>query len=254
MRPMIGLTTYGEQVRLGAGETYAAALPMSYVRSVQASGGRAVLITEDDPGVDVLDALDGIVFTGGADVAPARYGEERHERTYTREARDEAEMLLLREALERQLPVLAICRGMQLMAVAYGGRLHQHLPDVLGHENHRPSTGFGRHDVRFVPGSGCAALLGTRATVNSLHHQGVAGVGSLIATGWAVDDGTSSGDDFGLVEAVEDPSLPFAVGVQWHPEEPPGPDESPDRRLFVGLVAAASGASRDTAARIPASR
>ena len=229
MRPMIGLTTYGEIEKFGAGDLYAAALPMSYVRAVHASGGRAVLITEDDPGTDVLDAMDGMVFTGGADVAPELYGEAAHERTYTRPARDTSEMMLLRAALDRDLPVLAICRGMQLMTVAYGGRLYQHLPDVLGHENHRPTTGYGSHDVRLAPGTLAAAILGDRTTVNSLHHQGVASVGGLAATGWVVGDRIDSVE---LVEAVEDPSKQFAVGVQWHPEE------TSDWRLFAALVEA----------------
>ena len=230
MRPLIGLTTYGEVVKLGAGEVYAAALPMSYVRAVHASGGRAVLVTEDDPGTDVLDALDGVVFTGGADVAPDLYGEEAHERTYTRPDRDTSEMLLLRGALERDLPMLAICRGMQLMSVAYGGRLYQHLPDVLDHDNHRPAAGYGSHDVHLAPGSACAAILDGRTTVNSLHHQGVVSVGALVATGWAVDDEV---DGVELVEVVEDPSKTFAIGVQWHPEQ------TSDWRLFAALVDAA---------------
>jgi putative glutamine amidotransferase len=230
MRPLIGMTTYGEVVKLGAGDVYAAALPMSYVRAVHASGGRAVLVTEDDPGTDVLDALDGVVFTGGADVAPGLYGEEAHARTYTRPARDTSEMMLLRGALERNLPVLAICRGMQLMSVAYGGRLYQHLPDVLDHEKHRPAVGYGSHDVRLAPGSACAAILGGRTSVNSLHHQGVASVGALVATGWAVDDEV---DGVELVEVVEDPAKQFAIGVQWHPEQ------TNDWRLFAALVDAA---------------
>jgi len=119
---------------------------------------------------------------------------------------------------------------MQLMSVAYGGRLYQHLPDVLDHENHRPAVGYGSHDVRLAAGSACAAILGDRTTVNSLHHQGVASVGALVATGWAVDDEV---DGVELVEAVEDPSKEFAIGVQWHPEE------TSDWRLFAALVDAA---------------
>ena len=227
MRPLIGLTTYGEIEKFGAGDLYAAALPMSYVRAVHASGGRAVLITEDDPGTDVLDAMDGMVFTGGADVVP--------ELTYTRPARDTSEMMLLRAALDRDLPVLAICRGMQLMTVAYGGRLYQHLPDVLGHENHRPAIGYGSHDVRLAPGSLAAAILGDRTTVNSLHHQGVASVGDLAATGWVVGDRIDGAE---LVEAVEDPSKRFFLGVQWHPENFYRTGEF--RALFEGFIAAAS--------------
>src|SRR5262245_13715337 len=251
----------------GSGETYAAALPMAYVRAVQASGGRAVLLPEDDPGADVLDALDGIVFTGGADVQPSYYGQTPHPRTYLRPSRDDAEMMLLRAALDRDMPVLAICRGMQLLTVAYGGRLHQHLPDVLGHEHHRPSVGYGTHDVRFAAGSACAAMLGARTTVNSLHHQGVADVGSLTATAWAVDAAAADRDaaletpanfgpadvavdltrvgrvdmldgaDEALVEAVEDPSKSFVVGVQWHPEQ------MTDWRLFEGFLRAVTGDS-----------
>ena len=127
--------------------------------------------------------------------------------------------------------MLAICRGMQLMSVAYGGRLYQHLPDVLAHENHRPTTGYGSHDVRLAPGSACGAILGDRTTVDSLHHQGVASVGLLTATGWAVDDKVDG--DAELVEAVEDRSKQFAIGVQWHPEE------TSDWRLFAALVDAA---------------
>jgi putative glutamine amidotransferase len=238
---VIGLTTYGEQVRLGPGEQYVSALPMAYVRAVQASGGRAVLLPEDDPGTDVLEALDGIVFTGGADVSPAFYGETPHPATYLRPARDEAEMTLLRGALDRDMPVFAICRGMQLLTVAYGGRLYQHLPDVLGNDSHRPAAAaYGSHDVRLAPGSVCAAMLGERTTVNSLHHQGIADVGSLTATGWAIADqshgkgvpDTDGPGPAGLVEAVEDPSKSFVVGVQWHPEQ------TTDWRLFAGFIRA----------------
>lgn len=229
MRPLIGLTTYAEPARYGSNEKFAAVLPMAYVRAVHSSGGRAVLVTEDDPGTDVLGALDGLIITGGADVSPERYGEAAGPRTVTRPTRDEAEMLLLRAALEADMPVLAICRGMQLMAVACGGRLYQHLPDVLGHERHRPSdgSGSGAHEVRFAPGSLCYRLLGGSVAVNSWHHQGVASVGSLTPTGWVPGEMVDGAE---LVEAIEDQTKRFAVGVQWHPEE------SDDWRLFEALV------------------
>jgi putative glutamine amidotransferase len=237
-RPLIGLTTYAEQAKFGLNDTFSAVLPMAYVHAVHESGGRAVLITPDDPGTDVLDDLDGIVFTGGPDVSPELYAAEPHERTVTRPARDAAELPLLRAALAADLPTLAICRGMQLMAVAYGGHLHQHLPDVLGHDGHRPTSGpkFGQHDVRFAPGSACHALLGASSTVNSYHHQGVADVGSLTPTGWV------PGDD--LVEAVEDPSRRFAIGVQWHPED------TDDFRLFEALVKASVATRRGAGAAL----
>ena len=233
-RPLIGLTTYGEQATFGTNDRFAAVLPMAYVHAVHASGGRAVLVTEDDPGTDILDELDGIILTGGPDVSPSLYGAEPHERTVTRPARDAAEMPLLRAALAADLPTLAICRGMQLMVAAYGGRLHQHLPDTIGHDRHRPQTGppYGTHPVRFAPGSACHALLGPSTSVNSYHHQGVADVGRLTATGWVPDEIVPGGEE--LVETVEDTSRRFAIGVQWHPED------TDDFRLFAALVAAAS--------------
>ncbi|MEV0716533.1 gamma-glutamyl-gamma-aminobutyrate hydrolase family protein [Asanoa sp. NPDC050611] len=223
---MIGLTTYAEEARFGLNDTFAAVLPFAYVQAVHSSGGRAVLITPDAPDVDALDGLDGIVFTGGSDVDPGLYGEQPHPTTHVKPERDAAEMMLLRAALAADLPTLAICRGMQLMSVAYGGRLHQHLPDVLGHDNHRPVSGpkFGFHPVDLAPGSLARRLLGESLEVNSFHHQGVADPGKLTATGWCPEDN--------LIEVVEDQSLRFAIGVQWHPED------TTDHRLFAALVAA----------------
>jgi putative glutamine amidotransferase len=227
-RPVIGLTTYAEEARFGLNDTFAAVLPLAYVQAVHNSGGRAVLITPDAPDVDALDGLDGIVFTGGSDVDPALYGEPAHPTTQVKPERDAAEMLLLRAALANDLPLLAICRGMQLMTVAYGGKLHQHLPDVLGHDNHRPTSGpkFGFHRVDLAPGSLARQLLGESLEVNSFHHQGVADPGKLTATGWCPEDS--------LIEVVEDPALRFALGVQWHPED------TTDQRLFAALVGAAT--------------
>ena len=139
-RPIIGLTTYAEDARFGLQDTFSAVLPLSYVHAVHETGGRAVLITPDDPDPEILDGVDGIVFTGGSDVDPALYGDTPHGATRVKPNRDRAELMLLRAAAERGVPLLGICRGMQLMSVAYGGRLHQHLPDVLGHHGHRPAT------------------------------------------------------------------------------------------------------------------
>ena len=223
-RPLIGLTTYLQSVRYANFELPSATLPMRYVESVHASGGRAVLITTDDPGADVLDRIDGIIFTGGSDVDPAHYGEEPHAETRWVEQRDRAELLLIRAALERYLPLLGICRGFQLMAIAAGGRLHQHLPDVFGHGGHR-LPGGETHRVQLTAGTLCHKILGDELAVNSLHHQGVADPGTLTPAGWC------PGDD--LLEAAEDPTKPFAIGVQWHPEL------STDRRVFEALVEAA---------------
>jgi putative glutamine amidotransferase len=235
-RPLIGLTTYMDTATYGANQRYAAILPMAYVKAVHRSGGRAVLITPDEPGTDVLDRLDGLILTGGSDVDPARYGETPHPETATKPGRDELEFLLLRGALDRDLPVLAICRGFELLAVEYGGRLYQHLPDVLGHthhrqtENHRyetdPGPKFGHHQVRLDPGTRCHKILGDEVSVNSFHHQGVADVGRLTPAGWEPEDK--------LVEAVEDPAHAFVVGVQWHPED------LADPALFDALVEAST--------------
>ncbi len=235
-RPLIGLTTYMDIATYGANQRYAAVLPMAYVKAVHRSGGRAVLITPDEPGTDVLDRLDGLILTGGSDVDPARYGEAPHPETVTKPGRDELEFLLLRGALDRDMPVLAICRGFELLAVEYGGRLHQHLPEALGHHNHRPHDAprfetehgprYGHHPVRLEPGTRCHKILGDEVIVNSYHHQGVADVGRLTASGW------ERGDN--LVEAVEDPAHAFVVGVQWHPED------LTDPALFDALVEAST--------------
>lgn len=226
-RPLIGLTTYADQAQFGLQDTFSAVLPLAYVRAVHASGGRAVLITPDDPDTDVLDRLDGIIFTGGSDVDPAVYGEQPHPTAVVRPERDAAELVLLRAALAADLPLLGICRGMQLMVAAHGGRLHQHLPEILGHHNHRPVSGpkFGEHPVLLSAGSLAHEILGDALTVNSFHHQGVADAGKLTAVGWCPEDD--------LIEAVEHTDRTFALGVQWHPED------TDDPRLFAALVAAA---------------
>jgi putative glutamine amidotransferase len=205
----------------------AALLPQTYVESITAAGGRAVIIPPDDTDADVLRRLDALVLAGGADIGPGLYGEEAGPLTHSRADRDRGEIALVRAAIGMDLPVLGVCRGMQLLAVAHGGRLHQHLPDVLGHDNHRPISGpkFGWHPVDLKPGSRAHALLGESVTVNSFHHQGIADPGGLEPTGWCPEDG--------LIEVVEDPARSFAVGVQWHPED------TTDFRLFAALVAAA---------------
>jgi putative glutamine amidotransferase len=235
-RPLIGMTAYAQQVRYDSNELMAGMLPMSYVKAVHATGGRAVLITPDDPDVDVIESLDGIVFTGGGDVDPSHWGADPHPRTDADVARDASELLLMKAALDADLPTLGVCRGMQVMAVVAGGTLHQHLPDIIGHDRHQAEAGtdplaadasaFGRHDVVTREGSYAQALLGSHLTVNSFHHQAVDDPGWFGVSGWCPDDK--------VVEIIEDPSRAFALGVQWHPER------TADLRVFSALVAAAT--------------
>ncbi|MDI6097583.1 gamma-glutamyl-gamma-aminobutyrate hydrolase family protein [Actinoplanes sp. NEAU-A12] len=233
-RPLIGLTAYAEHVQYGRNELMAGMLPMTYVRAVHATGGRAVLITPDEPGTDVLEALDGIVFCGGGDIDPANWGAPRHPATEVDTVRDVAELMLMRAALAAGLPMLGVCRGMQLMAVATGGSLHQHLPDVVGHERHRAASGtdplaagagdYGRHDVVVEEDTMAHRLFGRTLTVNSFHHQAIADPGEFIPVGWCPDDQT--------IEIVEHPGPAFALGVQWHPER------TADLRSFKALAEA----------------
>jgi putative glutamine amidotransferase len=226
MRPIIGITTYVEPVSWSDWHDLEATLiPHGYVQAVTSAGGRAVLLPPDDADADVLRVLDGLILAGGADVAPELYGASPGPLTDIRPGRDSAEMLLARAALDADLPILGVCRGMQLLAVAAGGGLHQHLPDVVGHEKHRPAPGvYGNQQARFADGSRIAAFMGADAEINCYHHQGVADPGTLTVTGRTED---------GLPEAVEDPARRFVLGVQWHPEA------SRDRRLFAALVEAA---------------
>ena len=229
MRPVVGITSYVEQARWGVWDIPAVVLPFRYVERVEAAGATAVVLppaaTSD---AEVLDRLDAVVFAGGADLDPALYDQPAHERTTgLRPERDAAEVPLMRAALDRDLPLLGICRGMQVLSVVSGGALEQHLPDVVGHEGHRPEPGvYGRHGVRLAPGSLAHRLLGDEVSVPSYHHQGLVSAGSLTVTGWADDESP---------EVVEDPTRRFALGVLWHPEA------DHDLRLFEALVGAARG-------------
>lgn len=229
-RPIIGITSYAQPARWGAWDLPAALVPLYYVESVERAGGRALVVPPSDDDVEeTLDVLDGVVFSGGIDVDPAVYGADRHPATDPAQAhRDRAELALLEAALERDLPVLAICRGFQLLNVLHGGDLVQHLPDAVGHDGHREVPGvFSEHPVEVQEGTRLAAILGERHEgVKSSHHQGIGTVGEgLVETAWAED---------GTLEGLEDPTKRFAVGVLWHPEM-----EDEDKRLFQALVAEA---------------
>lgn len=224
MKPVIGITSYEQEASWGHWTLPAALIPVSYVRSVELADGRPFVIPPVADAVDeTLDALDGLVLSGGADVDPAQYAEDLHPMTTgLHPQRDEAELMLLEAALAREMPVLAICRGMQVLNVFRGGSLHQHLPELVAHDGHREARGtFSEHDVRVATGSRTAAIIGHEARVLSSHHQALERIGDgLDAVAWAED---------GTVEAVEDPRQ-FAIGVLWHPEE------GEDKRLFEALV------------------
>lgn len=223
--PLVGITTYVEEAAWGPWRRPAALVPVRYVEVVAAAGGRPLLLPPVGVAVGrTLDVLDALVVAGGADLDPASYGAAPHPQTRdTRPQRDAAELALVGEAIERDVPVLGICRGAQVLNVARGGDLTQHLPDVVGHDGHRPAPGvFAAHEVTFTPSSRLASLLGARAVVQSAHHQGIGRLGDgLVASGRAPD---------GSIEAVELPGRRFVVGVLWHPEQ------DDDGRLFEALV------------------
>jgi putative glutamine amidotransferase len=224
-RPLIGITTYVTPAKWSYWELEAALIPADYVRAVEKAGGRALLIPPSEDGVEeTLDALDGVLLSGGSDLDPGLYDQEPHDETFgVHEARDRAELTLLEAALERDMPVLAICRGSQVLNVARGGDLVQHLPDVVGDEKHKHTPGtYADHDVTVEDGTRLASLLGDRAPVKSHHHQGIGRIGEGLRVAAHAEDGT--------VEAVEDPDRRFAVGVLWHPEA------GEDARLFEELV------------------
>jgi gamma-glutamyl-gamma-aminobutyrate hydrolase PuuD len=229
-RPLIGITSYLERARFGVWDLDSVLLPREYTDTVVRAGGIPVLLPPTGNGFAELAArLDGLILAGGADVDPARYGQEPHDRTESpRPDRDSFEFGLLTEALSEGLPILAVCRGMQVLNSALGGTLHQHLPAHAGHDGHRPALGvFGTSRVSIADGSRISAAFGTDAKVHCHHHQAVDVVADgLIVVGRA-DDGT--------VEAVELAGDEFVIGVQWHPEHDPGDD-----RLVATLVREAS--------------
>ena len=225
MKPLIGITSYAEKVQMGVWNEHSALVPLVYVRAVENAGGRPLVIPPVEDAVEeTLDALHGVIFSGGGDLDPDLYGAEAHPATDTPKPwRDKPELALLEAALARDMPVLAICRGSQLLNIARGGDLVQHLPEVVGHDRHKHRPGyFSDHDVSIAEESRLGELLGEHAPVKSHHHQGMGRIGDgLRAVAW---------DEDGLVEGLEDPDKRFALGVLWHPEE------GEDYALFKGLV------------------
>lgn len=232
-RPVIGLTTYRQRAQMGVWDTEAAFLPASYINAITNSGGSVVLIPPqqdgDESAANILSRLDGIVVCGGRDVDPARYNEASGPLTDKPDlARDLLENALYAAALANDVPVLGICRGAQVLNVHLGGTLIQHLPDVTGSNKYQLGNGvFSSTDVELTPGSKVASLIGNAKTeVQVYHHQAIKDV----APGLAVTAKTADG----IIEAVEVEDHPFAVAVQWHPEQTLW-----EPALFEGLIAAA---------------
>jgi gamma-glutamyl-gamma-aminobutyrate hydrolase PuuD len=228
-RPLVGLTSYGERARFGVWDVEAALLPRSYVDMVVAAGGVPVLLPSLPAAVAAVDALDALVVTGGPDVDPDTYGAPPHPRTGPpRIERDAAEFAMLRRALHRAVPVLGVCRGLQVLNVVLGGTLVQHVPEAVGHDGHHPSPGvFGVTTVILETGTRVAAAVGERVVVRCHHHQAVGELAAGLVVSGRAEDGT--------VEAVELAGPVFVAGVQWHPEEDAG-----DHRLFAALIRAAA--------------
>jgi len=235
MKPVIGISAAVEQARWASWDLVVAMAPRTYVTAVQRAGGIAVILPPDpvvtaDPDL-LLDRVDALLLAGGSDVDPATYGAEPDPETSGfRRDRDEFELALLRRAIERDRPALGICRGMQMLNVARGGTIDQHLPDRLGGSvRHREVAGtFSDHEVAIAPGSLAARATGAeRAAVKSHHHQGVGRLGDgLVVSGRAVEDD--------LTEAIELPASRYALGVLWHPEEDM-------QSMVIGSLVAAAG-------------
>lgn len=231
-RPVIGITSYLEQATMGVWDVPAVFMPTSYAKPILAAGASVVVLPPQEAHPDavarILDGLDGLCVSGGYDVDPAAYGHSPHPQTDSpRGDRDSWESALLLAALERNMPVLGVCRGAQVLNVARGGTLHQHLPDVVGSSRHQGANGvFGRLPVSVVAGSLLATLHPLRREVPVYHHQAIDALGAGLVVSATCDDG--------VVEAVEDPSLTFCVAVQWHPEQDQGA-----AGLYEGFVEAA---------------
>lgn len=227
--PLIGITTYLVQARWASWDVPAAVLPAAYTQAVQAAGGLAVLLPPREPAAadEAVARLDGIILAGGEDIDPAMYGAARHPSTEASvPVRDRWERAVLGAALERDTPIVGVCRGMQMMNVYAGGTLIQHLPDKVGHQGHSTQPGsFAQHAVTTVPNTRTASLLPGTSRVMTHHHQAVDILGDGLSIAARAEDGT--------VEALEFAGHPFALGVQWHPEM------SDDMRVLEALVAAA---------------
>jgi putative glutamine amidotransferase len=240
-RPVIGICTALTRAQWGVWDRRAALLPVSYISAIQKAGGLALMIPPDveleDHPDQALDVIDGLILAGGDDIDPSSYGADRHPMTkHTVPERDRAELALARRAIERDMPVLGVCRGMQLINVAFGGTLTQHLPDEVGHERHRPHPGSfddSDHEVRLTDGSLAALAAGeTIHNTKSHHHQGLEAIAEPFeVTGYSMIDD--------VPEAIEAPDRRFVLGVQWHPE-------ADERSRVIGALIEQARDYRDT--------
>lgn len=227
-RPRIGLTTYYQEAAWGVWKADAAILPGTYVQAVVAAGGTPVLLPPIGTDPTVVELLDGLIIAGGSDVGPEHYGAEPHEMTRSQPGRDTHDIALTRAALATGLPLFAICRGAQILNVALGGSLIQHIPDVTpGSAQYQPAPGvFGTVKFTTRPGSISGRLLGERASAPCYHHQAMDRIADGLCVTAAAQDGT--------VQALETTGGGWVLGVQYHPEQNPE-----DLRLFKGFIDAA---------------
>ncbi|HVC86599.1 MAG TPA: gamma-glutamyl-gamma-aminobutyrate hydrolase family protein [Gaiellaceae bacterium] len=227
-KPVVGITTYLTRAAWGAWDLEAALVPASYVRALEHAGGSPLLVPPGAAPAETLERVDGLIFSGGSDLDPELYDAEAHPETagVIRE-RDDFELRLMQAALERDMPLLAICRGSQVLNVALGGDLEQHVPDRVGTNMHKETPGvFAEHDVTVLPATRLASILGDRHDVKSHHHQGFGRIGDGLVESARAADGT--------LEALEAPARRFTLGILWHPEE------GDDLALFEALVAEAT--------------
>ncbi|MCC3266743.1 gamma-glutamyl-gamma-aminobutyrate hydrolase family protein [Arthrobacter gengyunqii] len=228
IRPLIGITTYYQSAAWGVWEGTAALIPGTYVEAVTAAGGSPVLLPPVGTDLRILDSLDGLVTAGGPDVDPALYGHDPHPRTVSQPVRDAHDLALTKAALEAGLPLLAVCRGAQILNVALGGTLIQHLPDIRPEATYQPAPGvFGEVAFTTAPDSIIGALLGEAASAPCYHHQGIEDLGHGLRVTAVAPEGT--------IEAIETVSPGWVLGVQFHPEQNPG-----DLRMFTGFIAEAA--------------
>ena len=233
--PLIGLTTYLTPGQMTIYDGELAVLPAQYVEAITRAGGIALLLppqrVTDSEAASIIGRLDGLLVTGGADINPARYGQDKNPHTQDSEdLRDGFEDALLTQALKAGLPVLGICRGAQMLNVHLGGTLHQHLPEVVGHDRYRVGDGvFHPEEMTLTIGTRLHELFGGDATVRGhvYHHQAIDTVAPSLRVSAHGFDGT--------IQGVERPGDGFCVAVQWHPEE-----NLSDIRVFSGLIEAAS--------------